>query len=90
MIAAVQTRCGFAPGELIVVWAESAALGSGRQHYLVIDAAVGIVERGSWAVKDAVRDQPWFRTARSPRPSGTAGRRTSASATPRRSGRRRW
>jgi hypothetical protein len=60
MIEAVQARCRFAPGELIVVWAESEALGSGRQDYLVIDAAVGVVERGSWAVKDAVREQPWL------------------------------
>jgi hypothetical protein len=60
MIEAVQKRCGFAPGELIVVWAESEALGSGRQHYLVIDAAVGVVERGSWAVEDAVAEQPWL------------------------------
>jgi hypothetical protein len=60
MIEAVQKRCGFAPGELIVVWAESEALLSGRQNYLVIDAAVGVVERGSWAVKDAVEEQPWL------------------------------
>jgi hypothetical protein len=60
MIEAVQKRCGFAPGELIVVWAESEPLGSGRQQYLVIDAAVGVVERGSWAVKDAVGEQPWL------------------------------
>ena len=60
MIEAVQRRCRFAPGELIVVWAESEALGSGRQEYLVIDAAVGVVERGSWAVRDAVNEQPWL------------------------------
>ena len=60
MIEAVQRRCRFAPGEFIVVWAESEALGSGRQDYLVIDAAVGVVERGSWAVKDAVSEQPWL------------------------------
>jgi Transmembrane protein of unknown function (DUF3556) len=60
MIEAVQKRCGFAPGELIVVSAESEALGSGRQSYLVVDAAVGVVERGSWAVKDAVKEQPWL------------------------------
>jgi hypothetical protein len=60
MIEAVQRRCRFAPGELIVVWAESEAFGSGRQDYLVIDAAVGVVERGSWAVKDAAREQPWL------------------------------
>jgi hypothetical protein len=60
MIEAVQKRCGFAPGELVVVWAESEAVGSGRQNYLVIDAAVGVVERGSWAVEDAVSEQPWL------------------------------
>jgi len=32
----------------------------GRQEYLVVDAAVGIVERGSWAVADAVNEQPWL------------------------------
>jgi len=60
MIAAVQKRCRFQPGELVVVWAESEAFGSGRQDYLVIDAAVGVVERGSWAVRDAVEEQPWL------------------------------
>jgi uncharacterized membrane protein YkgB len=60
MIEAVQKRCRFEPGELIVVWAESEAVGSGRQDYLVIDAAVGVVERGSWAVKEAVNEQPWL------------------------------
>jgi hypothetical protein len=60
MIEAIQTRCQFAPGEFIVVWAESEPLGSGRQEYLVIDAAVGIVERGSWSVTDAVAEQPWL------------------------------
>jgi hypothetical protein len=60
MIEAVQKRCRFAPGELIVVWAESEAVGSGRQNYVVIDAAVGVVERGSWAVAEAVDEQPWL------------------------------
>jgi hypothetical protein len=60
MIAAIQKRCRFAPGEFIVVWVESEPVGNGRQQYLVIDAAVGIVERGSWAVADAVAEQPWL------------------------------
>jgi uncharacterized membrane protein YkgB len=60
MIAAIQTRCRFAPGEFIVVWVESEPVGSGRQSYWVMDAAVGIVERGSWAVADAVAEQPWL------------------------------
>jgi len=60
LIEAIQTRCRFAPGEFVVVWVESEPVGNGRQQYLVIDAAVGIVERGSWAVKDAVAEQPWL------------------------------
>ena len=60
LIAAIQRRCRFAPGEFIVVWVESQPVGNGRQHYWVLDAAVGIVERGSWAVADAVAEQPWL------------------------------
>jgi hypothetical protein len=60
LIAAIQKRCGFAPGEFIVVWVESEAIGRGRQHYKVIDAAVGVVERGSWKVAEAVAEQPWL------------------------------
>jgi hypothetical protein len=60
LIEAIQKRCRFEPGELIVVFAESEPIGNGRQEYYVIDAAVGVVERGSWAVKDAVEEQPWL------------------------------
>jgi hypothetical protein len=60
LIRAIQKRCRFAPGEFIVVWVESEPVGGGRQQYWVLDAAVGIVERGSWAVADAVREQPWL------------------------------
>jgi hypothetical protein len=60
LVAAIQKRCRFAPGEFIVVWVESEPVGSGRQRYWVMDAAIGIVERGSWAVKDAVAQQPWL------------------------------
>jgi hypothetical protein len=60
LIAAIQERCQFAPGEFIVVWVESEPVCSGRQQYWVMDAALGIVERGSWAVTDAVAEQPWL------------------------------
>jgi hypothetical protein len=60
MLEAVQKRCRFAPGEFIVVWVESEPIMNGRQEYWVWDAGVGIVERGSWAVKDAVAEQPWL------------------------------
>jgi hypothetical protein len=60
LISAIQRRCRFAPGEFIVVWVESEPVFSGRQRYWVMDAAVGVVERGSWSVKDAVAELPWL------------------------------
>ncbi|WP_406637830.1 DUF3556 domain-containing protein [Amycolatopsis sp. WGS_07] len=59
-VNAVQKRVGFAPGEWIVVWVESQAIHSKVQHYQVIDAALGVVERGHWTVADAVNEQPWL------------------------------
>ena len=60
MIAAVQREAAFEPGELVIVWVESQAWGSHVQHYKVIDAALGVVERGTWKVTDAVNEQPWL------------------------------
>ncbi|MDT0469560.1 DUF3556 domain-containing protein [Streptomyces gibsoniae] len=60
LIRAVQRRVGFAPGEWIIVWVESQAIHSEVQHYKVIDAALGVVERGHWKVTDAVNEQPWL------------------------------
>ncbi|MEU6265628.1 DUF3556 domain-containing protein [Saccharopolyspora shandongensis] len=60
LIRAVQSRVGFAPGEWLVVWVESQAIHSKVQHYKVIDAALGVIERGTWKVSDAVAAQPWL------------------------------
>jgi uncharacterized membrane protein YkgB len=60
LIRAVQQEAVFEPGELVVVWVESQAWGSKVQRYKVIDAALGIVERGTWKVADAVNEQPWL------------------------------
>jgi hypothetical protein len=60
LIEAIQKRCRFEPGEFNVVWVESEPAYRGRQQYWVMDAAVGVVERGSWAVKDAVEAIPWL------------------------------
>lgn len=56
----MQREAGFEPGELIVVWVESQGWASKVQRYKVIDAALGVVERGSWKVADAVEEQPWL------------------------------
>jgi hypothetical protein len=60
VITAVQRRCGFEPGELVIAWVESQAVHSKVQHYKVIDAALGVTERGTWKVADAVSEQPWL------------------------------
>ncbi|HEV7855238.1 MAG TPA: DUF3556 domain-containing protein [Mycobacterium sp.] len=60
LIAAVQREAAFEPGELVVVWVESQGWGSKVQHYKVIDAALGVIERGTWKVADAVAEQPWL------------------------------
>lgn len=60
MIRAVQRQAAFEPGECVIAWVESEAFGSGVQHYKLIDAALGVIERGTWKVADAVREQPWL------------------------------
>lgn len=63
LVAAVQRRLGLEPGDLVVAYCESQAtpwVRSRPQEYRVIDAALGVVERGSWDVRDCVREQPWL------------------------------
>ena len=60
LIAAIQKRVGFTPGEFVVAWVESQAIHSRAQHYKLVDAALGVIETGYWTVADAVREQPWL------------------------------
>jgi hypothetical protein len=60
LLEAVQERCGFAPGEVVVIELESEAVGSGCQRYRIHDAAEGLLEEGSVAVADMVERQPWL------------------------------
>ncbi|MGW6117773.1 DUF3556 domain-containing protein [Nocardia sp. NPDC055165] len=60
LIDAVQARVGFAPGEWIVVWVESQPVHKSTQQYMVVDAALGVIERGTWEVADAVEALPWL------------------------------
>jgi hypothetical protein len=60
LIQAVQDEAKFEPGELIVVWVESQPIHHRVQQYKVIDAALGVIERGTWDVADAVKEQPWL------------------------------
>jgi uncharacterized membrane protein YkgB len=60
LIRAVQRQAAFEPGECVIAWVESEAFGNGVQHYKLIDAALGVIERGTWKVADAVAEQPWL------------------------------
>ncbi|MFJ9315045.1 DUF3556 domain-containing protein [Pimelobacter simplex] len=63
LVAAIQKRLQLAPGDLVVAYCESQATPwrtSRPQEYRVIDAALGVVERGTWDVRDCVREQPWL------------------------------
>jgi len=60
LLAAVQERCGFAPGELRVVTLESQPAQVQRQRYRIWDAADGLVEEGYVDVAEMAKRQPWL------------------------------
>ena len=80
LIRAVQRRCQFEPGELIVAWVESQPVHKKTQQYKVIDAALGVIETGTWNVADAVAEQPWLPNG--PIPTNVTWRRPAAQSTP--------
>jgi hypothetical protein len=59
-INAVQERCQYAPGELVVVLLESQPWQTMTQQYRIVDAAVGVIERGVVDVRDMTAAQPWL------------------------------
>jgi hypothetical protein len=59
-INAVQERCRFDPGELIVVLLESQPWHTLTQRYRVVDAALGVIETGVVDVHDEIATQPWL------------------------------
>jgi hypothetical protein len=60
LLAAVQERCDFGPGELRVVTLESQPAHVQRQRYRIWDAADGLVEEGWVDVRDMACRQPWL------------------------------
>jgi hypothetical protein len=60
LLAAVQERCGYAEGDLRVVYLESQPIHRQWQQYRIVDAATGPVETGYVRVADMVRQQPWL------------------------------
>jgi hypothetical protein len=60
LLEAVQERCGFAEGELRVVYLESQPAQIQRQRYRLYDAASGLLEEGWVDVAEMVRRGPWL------------------------------
>lgn len=59
LIAALQRRCGFEPGEVRVLLIDAQPIHRQRQQYRLVDAATGEFERGYVLVADMVTRQPW-------------------------------
>ncbi|MFL6090256.1 MAG: DUF3556 domain-containing protein [Aeromicrobium sp.] len=63
LIAALQRRCQFEPGEVRVVLIDAQPIHRQRQDYRLVDAATGEFEHGYVRVADLVNRQPWDDTA---------------------------
>lgn len=59
LIEALQKRCHFEPGEVLVVLIDGQPIHKQRQEYRLVDAATGEFERGYINVADMVTRQPW-------------------------------
>jgi hypothetical protein len=59
LIAAMQERCHFEPGEVRVVLLDGQPIHKQTQEYRLVDAATGEFERGVVRVADMVTRQPW-------------------------------
>ncbi len=59
LIAALQRRCHFEPGEVRIVLLDAQPIHRQTQRYRLVDAATGEFERGWVKVADMVVRQPW-------------------------------
>ncbi|KAA0080676.1 DUF3556 domain-containing protein [Mycolicibacterium sp. P9-64] len=59
LIAALQARCHFEPGEVRVLLLDAQPIHKQQQEYRLVDAATGEFERGFVRVADMVTRQPW-------------------------------
>ncbi|BCK58016.1 DUF3556 domain-containing protein [Nocardia wallacei] len=59
LIAALQRRCRFEPGEVRVILLDAQPIHRQEQAYRLVDAATGEFERGVVRVADMVTRQPW-------------------------------
>ena len=60
MWPSVPKHLQFEPGECVVAFVESQPIHKKAQRYMVYDMALGVLETGSWKVKDCIAEQPWL------------------------------
>ena len=60
ILPALQEKCHFEPGELIVAFVESQPIHKGTQAWKLVDAATGVLAEGTWNVAEMVDQQPWL------------------------------
>jgi hypothetical protein len=60
LLSAIQSECGYEPGQLRVITLESQPIHKPTQRYRILDAADGLLEEGFVDVKDMVERQPWL------------------------------
>ena len=44
----------------VITWVESQPIHRKIKEYKSIDAALGVIERGTWNVADVMNEQPWL------------------------------
>ena len=59
LLNAIQTQCGFEPGELRCIFVESQPLGKPTLHWRIHDAATGPIDTGVVSVETLVDLTPW-------------------------------
>ena len=59
LIAALQSRCHFEPGEVRVILVDGQPIHKQSHEYRLVDAATGEFERGTFRVADTCARQPW-------------------------------
>lgn len=59
LLAAIQSECGFGPGDLRCVFLESQPAARPWMHWRIVDAATGPVEQGRIVTADLGAHQPW-------------------------------
>ncbi len=59
LIAAVQNRCHFEPGEVRVILLDGQPIHRQWHEYRLVDAATGEFERGTFRIADTCARQPW-------------------------------